>query len=144
MSRIVVGLDDSEGSDRALAWAVEEAEFRKLPIKVLSVVGLPTTHVMAVAPAEVITVDWEGRAQPLLDRQIARVMYGSPSEGSFKAAVVTGDPASVLIEESKTAEMIVLGARGHGGLLGLMLGSVSDRLVHHAHCPVVVVRSAAT
>ena len=55
--------------------------------------------------------------------------------------VVGGDPAAALVDESRGAELIVVGSHGRGGLGGILRGSVSHTLLHHAHCPVAVVRS---
>jgi nucleotide-binding universal stress UspA family protein len=54
-----------------------------------------------------------------------------------------GEPATVLVDASRGAEMVVVGPCGHGALVGLVLGSVTDHLTRHAACPVVVVRGAA-
>jgi nucleotide-binding universal stress UspA family protein len=54
---------------------------------------------------------------------------------------VWGDPPAVLIDESRGAELVVVGSHGRGGFGGMVLGSVSHALLHHAHCPVAVVRS---
>jgi nucleotide-binding universal stress UspA family protein len=57
--------------------------------------------------------------------------------------VVEGPAASVLVDESRAADLLVVGSRGHGGFTGLLLGSVSQQCAQHAECPVVIVRSSS-
>jgi nucleotide-binding universal stress UspA family protein len=61
---------------------------------------------------------------------------------AIERRVAEGSPGSVLVEASKNAELLVVGSRGHGGFTGMLLGSVSQSVVHHATCPVVIVRPA--
>jgi nucleotide-binding universal stress UspA family protein len=58
--------------------------------------------------------------------------------------VVQGHPAQVLLDASAGAELLVIGSRGHGGFVGAMLGSVGQHCVHHATCPVVIIRDSVT
>jgi nucleotide-binding universal stress UspA family protein len=57
--------------------------------------------------------------------------------------VSEGAPATVLVDESRQADLLVVGSRGHGGFAGLLLGSVSQQCSHHAACPVVIVHASA-
>ena len=67
--------------------------------------------------------------------------FGPETPDNVEVRLAQGHPRHVLIEESKSADMLVLGRRGHGGFGGLLLGSVSSACVAHAHCPVLVVHS---
>ena len=66
--------------------------------------------------------------------RIVAALDGSPSS-------IEGIPAQVLLDASDGADLLVVGSRGHGGFTGALLGSVSQHCVHHAHCPVVVIRA---
>lgn len=61
--------------------------------------------------------------------------------GSFR--IVVGNPAAALIDASRDANLVAVGSRGHGGFTGMLLGSVSHQTIHHAHCPVLVIREPA-
>jgi nucleotide-binding universal stress UspA family protein len=81
----------------------------------------------------------EETARTLLARAIAQADEDGPI--AVEQVVDQGSPAAVLIDRSHDADLLVVGTRGHGGFAGMLLGSVSAHCVHHAHCPVVVVRS---
>lgn len=68
-----------------------------------------------------------------------RVKLGDAGPDSVTVRTVAGIPAEEILKAAKDADMIVVGSRGVGGFAGLYLGSVGTQLVHHAHCPVVVV-----
>jgi nucleotide-binding universal stress UspA family protein len=79
------------------------------------------------------------QALGVLDGLVAELEKRTP-EVDVRTAIEEGNPAKVLIERSKGADLMVVGSRGHGGFAGMLLGSVSQHLVAHAECPVVVVR----
>jgi nucleotide-binding universal stress UspA family protein len=67
-------------------------------------------------------------------------VFGPHRPARLSTRLLRGRPAELLIEESRNARMLVVGPRGVGGVLGMIMGSVSAALVAHAHCPVLVVR----
>ena len=82
--------------------------------------------------------DERGIAGDDVDRQIAEVLGPEP-DVEIETLVEFGQPAAVLVHSSKGADLLVVGSRGHGGFAGLLLGSVSAQVIHHAPCPVTVV-----
>jgi nucleotide-binding universal stress UspA family protein len=79
------------------------------------------------------------RAELMLREAVDRMRSDHPAV-TVEMAVVEGPPARVLVDMSEDADLLVVGTRGMGGFRGLLLGSVSIQCVHHAHCPVTVVR----
>jgi nucleotide-binding universal stress UspA family protein len=137
MAVIVVGVDGSEDSKGALSWAVAEARLRRADVCAVYAWSLP----MVVGGMGAVTDndfdEIRGDGERLLDEAIAEV----GAEGvNVERASVGGFPARVLVEAAQGADMLVVGSRGHGGFIGLLLGSVSQQCAHHAPCPVVIVR----
>lgn len=134
---IVVGVDGSEGSRSALRWAAEEAAVRGNPLHVVHVARYPVGFGPTLYPAvnlEIVAAQAEAFA--------AEVVKETLGSGGGRRPVVhggVGSAAEVLLQRASGAAMLVIGARGSGGIAGLLLGSVSHHCVHHAHCPVVVV-----
>ncbi|HTJ71088.1 MAG TPA: universal stress protein [Actinospica sp.] len=122
---VVVGVDASETSEHATAWAAREAAERGVP--------LTLAHARGGAGERV--------ASALLDTTAERAASPHPRL-DVKTFLSTQSPARILTELSLDAELVVTGTRGHGGYTGRLLGSVSGRLSGHAHCPVVIVRGA--
>jgi nucleotide-binding universal stress UspA family protein len=143
MPGILVGLDGSNYSERALEWAAKEAALRNAPLRVLAVHTVPVGWSGRGVPDPVdneLVVSTKAAAQELTDKVLAGIGSARPTGVTVDA--VNGIPADVLLRASEDADMIVLGARGGGGFARLRLGSVSDQVAHHAHCPVVIIPHA--
>lgn len=134
---IVVGYDGSSSGDQALRWAIRESEFRRLPVHVIHVVQWPVT----VVPGDAGWLSSEQRAliAKNIDEAIAAA-GGAQVQVSTQVSIVEGSVVGTLCDCSDRASMVVLGARGHGGFSGLLIGSVGLAVAVHAHCPVIVVR----
>lgn len=135
-SPIVVGLDGSPSSDAALAWAVDAARRLRAPMRLVHAIDLTryAGRWQDLTPA----VDTQrDRARSLFAPALAGLKYG---ELAIETYLELGRPASILLEQSAHAQMVVVGSRGHGDLVGLLLGSTSLQVAMHAACPVVVVR----
>jgi nucleotide-binding universal stress UspA family protein len=139
MRRIVVGVDGSEGSRAALEWAVEEARLRGADVDAVHVwLYPPLTYMTGLVPAPVFDRDdLVAGAREVLDAACDAVDRGSVR---INRIVIEGGAPHRLVDAASDADLLVVGSRGHGGVAGLLLGSVSRYCVHHARCPVVVVR----
>lgn len=133
---IVVGVDGSEHSARALAWSVDEAHRRSAALRLVH--GWFTGGVVTDPTGMVVTA-LEDAGRLLLDDARATALAQDPAL-VIDTALVPEAPSTALLAQARDADMVVVGARGHGGFAGLLLGSVCDQVVHHAQCPVVVVR----
>ena len=141
--RIVAGLDASERSVAALSYAYAQASSRE--------VGLTVVHSWwwEEPGGFGAGATWEGDWTAVSDQETAMVgellagWHDQYPDVELRRHLVRGHPVGTLVEESRGAEMLVIGSRGRGGFKGLLLGSVSRRLLHGASCPVAVVRSAA-
>jgi nucleotide-binding universal stress UspA family protein len=134
---IVVGVDGSEPSKAALAWAARQAALTGSVLEAITVWRLPANFGWALPLPE--DLDLEGDARTLLEDTVKEVLGSDPGI-EVKTIVAQGQPAHVLTEASMTASLVVVASRGHGEFTGMILGSVSEFLAAHAHCPVVVVR----
>ena len=138
MKGIVVGVDGSAQSARALAWAVEEARVRGAHLTVVHawmpayVAGFP------LAPVEVDPSVYEKAGQQLLDDAVDAVDT-SGLVAPVERKLVEEGPASALLHAAEDADLVVVGTRGVGGFVGLLVGSVATQVAHHSRCPVVVV-----
>lgn len=140
MERIVVGIDGSEGSRAALRWAIAEAGVRGAGVEAVSAFHVPYGAGTPVVPITLDPEQFAESARVLVAKELAEVADEASALGEPIEPVIVEGPASVvLIEAGKGASMIVVGARGHGGLAGMLMGSVSRQVTEHAGVPVVVV-----
>jgi nucleotide-binding universal stress UspA family protein len=144
MSGIVVGVDGSGHSQRALEWAAREAALRQSPLTVLNVQQVhagwgasPAPMVYPIDPSDI------ERARKLAQAETDKALEGlggqRPAEVTVRA--VSGLPTEELVRAADGAEMLVVGSIGVGGLTRLLMGSVSSQVTHLATCPVVVIPS---
>ena len=142
MSGILVGIDGSHHSERALEWAIKEAALRHAPLRVLAVhtVLKGWTGEGEAFPGDAEeTARVRAAAQELTDKVLAGI--GGPRPESVTVEAISGIPAEALVRASADADLIVVGSRGTGGFARLTMGSVSDQVSRHAKVPVVVVPS---
>ena len=139
--QIVVGVDGSELSRRAVRFAFDEAATRGVRLTAVHAWFRPWHPALRSVEASG-AVDWsflEADAAALLAESIAPVRHQFP-DVDVTERLVDGQPGEALLDASSGAELLVVGSRGRGGLAGLVLGSVSHGVVHRAHCPVAVIR----
>jgi nucleotide-binding universal stress UspA family protein len=141
MPGIVVGVDGSTGSQRALEWAAREAALQHTSLAVLTVhqvmasawTGRPITYPADAEAQEVARKAAEEAALKVTSQ------LGDAQPASLTVKAVNGLIAQELVAASRAADLLVVGSRGAGGFASLLLGSVSSQVVSHASCPVVVV-----
>lgn len=134
---IVVGTDGSPNSIGALRWALRQAQATGAEVRVVLTWEVATS---LGNMSEMSDADWADIARTAVEEAVAAETDVSVP---ITTTVVIGHPSNVLVEASKDADLLVVGSRGHGRVRGMVLGSVSNHCTHHAHCPVVVVRSPA-
>ena len=138
--RYVVGVDGSESSLAALRWAVDEARAHGGGnVRAVQVWGLASSLAAEYVLPDLNTIQEEARVR------LANTMktIGDTSPVEVHAELREGQPAAVLCELSRDADLVVVGSRGHGGFGALLLGSVCAQVVRHAKCSVFVVRPQA-
>jgi nucleotide-binding universal stress UspA family protein len=142
--RIVVGVDGSKSSKQALAWAIQQAELTGATVEAVIAWRYPIAFAGApYAPiGSLMDTDFAGTAERVLS---AAVSETTDPSGPVKVSstVREGNAPQILIEAADGADLLVVGSRGHGGFTEALLGSVSQHCVHHARCPVVIIRGSA-
>lgn len=141
---VVVGVDGSADSHRAVAWAAREAALRGLPLRVVHVFAWPLVDV-PLGPSDYGPPDgaFSNEAKRYVDDAVAHATATAP-DVTVSGEVITGTPVPTLVTESRHASVVVVGHRGLGGFSGLLIGSVGVGVAAHAACPVVVVRPRTT
>jgi nucleotide-binding universal stress UspA family protein len=141
---IIVGHDGSRCSQEALGWAARLAARADLDLHVVRAWAMmtapkPSTWEPGFVPP---LADYEKAVREELEAHVAAARLDADCQ--VTCHVVHRAPAQALMQAAENASLLVMGPRGRGGFSGLLLGSVSDKLVHHAPCPVTVVRTGAT
>ncbi|MFI6596595.1 universal stress protein [Nonomuraea sp. NPDC050536] len=135
---VVAGFDGSPAAEAALEYAFQQARARKARLRVMYAWRMPITGPYAFGMADTIRNIEQGEVEPARERL-------APWPGKYPDVpvvedVVCGHPAYALSNASESADLVVVGSRGLGGFASAVLGSVSHAVLHHAACPVAVVR----
>lgn len=138
METIVVGVDGSEASVKALRWAIEEARLRGATVRAVHAWSYPRVSTYHEA-AHALAAPLAEQAETILDRVVQEAAEGE-HDVEIQRVTVEGPAAAALVEASSEASLLVIGSRGLGGFSGLLLGSVSHQAASHASCAVVIVR----
>jgi len=136
-SRIVAGFDGSDPAAKALAWAVRQAELTDSSLDLVMTWEWPNSYGWAVPIPD--DFDPEADVRKVLDTAVAGILAEHPGL-RVEPRLINGHPAPALVEASKGADLLVVGSRGHGEFVGMLVGSVSEYCVTNAHCPVLVHR----
>ena len=141
MPGIVVGIDGSHNSSKALEWAMTEAAVRKTPLTVLTVHSVMASYWSGQPVTLPGDEDEVNKVRKSAESAVADVAakLGADQPESVTVTAVNGFTAQALIDATKDSDLLVVGTRGGGGFGSLLMGSVSSQVVHHANCPVVVV-----
>ena len=144
MPGILVGVDGSDHSRRALAWAMREAAQHHVPLTVMTVHADPVRPATGIywgvhaAPEDNLNLEYaRASVQQFVDKVADEIGETVPD---ITVTAVTGDPAAELIKAASDADLLVVGSRGSGEFARLLIGSVSSKVVHHATGPVAVIR----
>lgn len=145
MSGIIVGVDGSANARYALQWAIKEAVSKHEPLTVLTVNEVAAsfwTHQPITVPADAALLEQAKQAATdLVDKTLSEL--GGPSPAAITVQAINGFAVDELVNASRQADLVVVGARGGAQSGGLAhhtpLGSVSNKVLHHSRCPVVVV-----
>jgi nucleotide-binding universal stress UspA family protein len=136
--RIVVGVDGSPSSLEALSWGARLADLTGSTLEVITSWEWPASYGWAVPSP--VDFDPESDIKRMLDAAIEHVHAAYPGL-RIEPRVVSGHPAPVLVDASKGADLLVVGSRGHGEFVGMLIGSCSEHCATNAHCPVLIYRS---
>jgi nucleotide-binding universal stress UspA family protein len=139
--RIVAGVDGSDSSLSALRWAIRQARLTGATVDAVAAWHYPA----AGGGFGYVPMGTGGNFdfQEITKKVLADAISSTVEPGSevrVHGHVVEGNAAQVLIDASAGADLLVLGSRGHGGFTEALLGSVSQHCVHHARCPVLIIR----
>ncbi|EHR50972.1 universal stress protein UspA-like protein [Saccharomonospora marina XMU15] len=137
---VVVGIDGSPTSERAIGYAFDEASFRGVELVAVHTWSDTDTDVFSEAR---MYFDWEPMRE-VEQRRLAERLAGWQEkypDVPVRRVIEKDKPRHELLEWSRRAQLLVVGSRGRGGFTGMLLGSTSQALIHHAECPVMIARS---
>lgn len=137
MNNVVVGVDGSDASLAALRSAIDEAAFRGVGVDAVHVWNMPAlSGAEALGSVMLPWAELEASAHAIVEEAVGKVEH---RDVTVKPVVLQGSTAHCLIEHAADAPMLVVGSRGTGGFIGLLVGSVAHQVLHHAPCPILVV-----
>ena len=139
-ARIVVGIDDSRGARRALRWAVDEAELRGIPLTIAHGYSAPVVHLLGGLAPYAAADEARVQARDTAERVVARALeiVDAPATVRVDRVITMASAAALMLDLAGDDTLLVVGTRGHGTIGRMVLGSVSQQVLHHATCPVVV------
>jgi nucleotide-binding universal stress UspA family protein len=137
---VVVGVDGSPPSQRALMWATAEAARRGVRLDVVH--AWSTSSLIGPNQPFLDPSLFESAARTVVDRAVDSIAAVDPAPPSVNPVLVEADAAAALLHAAEDAQLVVVGSRGHGGFAGLLLGSVSLHCVHHSPCSIAVIPPA--
>jgi nucleotide-binding universal stress UspA family protein len=138
--RIVIGIDGSAASIEALDWAGRQAQLTHGTLELIMTWDWPTTYAWAASFPD----DYDpSEGMPELLAKAAEGLRVKFPDVAIVSRVVQGHPAPLLVEASKGADLLVVGSRGHGEFVGMLIGSVSEYCATNAHCSVLIHRATA-
>src|SRR5258708_29345524 len=142
MPGIVAGVDGSEHSQRVLEWAMREAALQQAPLTVLTVHLVAGSHWAGNPIVDPEDQREQEKGRHAAEEAVAKAagQLGEARPASVTVRAVSGLPARELVAASREADLVVVGSRGGGGFAGLLMGPASAQVVHHAACPVAVIR----
>lgn len=142
MPGIVVGIDGSPHSERALDWAMKQAAAVKAPLTVITVHEVPKSYwgnMPVIGPADPPLLEKLRQAAEEMTQRVASRL-GDAAPASVTVHAVSGFVVKELVDASQDADLVVVGARGASGFARVLVGSVSSEVVQHSACPVVIVQ----
>jgi nucleotide-binding universal stress UspA family protein len=146
MPGIVVGVDGSPNSERALDWAMKEAAALHAPLTVLAVHEVPKSYwgsIPVTGAADIpLLAKLRQAAEEMTQKAASRL--GDAKPASVNVNAVSGFAVKELVDASQNSDLVVVGTRGGGGFARLIMGSVSNQVIQHAACPVVIVPASSS
>ncbi|AAT89919.1 hypothetical protein ATY41_12195 [Leifsonia xyli subsp. xyli] len=132
-TRILVGMDGSPASIAALRWAGRLSTVLDIPVH-----AVPLWSYAPWGEYVTVAIDTPETDAETARREAIAAVFGDDPPARFRSEVIPGAVAATLVKLSRTSDLFVLGSRGHGGFVGLLLGSVSAVCAAHSACPVMI------